>query len=469
MDIMAIFAKFTEFINTFGSPIVIAIILFVICLAFKVKPKNAFMSAMFAGIGLMGFMWLINEYIPIVVPIVMSMIENTGLNLPGIDTGWAAVAMVAYSTEAGMIYLVLGTIFQLVLFLTKFTNVFQPSGVWDQYSYAIWGSMVYLVTKDLFLAVAFMLILNLYVTIFYEVLAKRWSSYYGYQNCTIVQLHHGMNVPFGIFLSWLLNKFGAYKINWKPTSIREKFGFWGDPIVMGVIVGLALGIAGNLKNLGTMAGWGSVVSVAVGTAATMAIFPRVAAIFAQAFTHLAAASRSYAKDKNREEVYIGVDDASGYGETATLLAGTLFIPIFLILTVAVPGNLFLPLSTLVGFPFTFNVYTSLNNGNVFKSLVSCTLAYIPGIALASSLFANWTQIYNAVPGIEPIGEGALAGNGFFMSPIQNLMLRGIYGWGWVAAAVFFVAFWPLFFWFKKNKVKIVEWVETQALMGTEAN
>ena len=469
MDVIAIFGKFSEFINTFGSPIVIAIILFVICLAFRVKAKNAFMSAMFAGIGLMGFMWLINEYIPIVVPAVISMIENTGINLPGIDVGWAAVAMVAYSTEAGMIYLVLGTIFQLVLFLTRFTNVFQPSGVWDQYSYAIWGSMVYFVTKDLLLAVAFMLLLNLYVTICYEALAKRWSTYYGYQNCTIVQLHHGMGVPVAILLNWLLNKCGAYKINWKPERIREKFGFWGDPIIMGVVVGLVLGILGNLTNLGTMAGWGSVASVAIGTAATMAIFPRVAAIFAQAFTYLASASRTFSKDKNREEVYIGVDDASGYGETSTLLAGTLFIPIFIILCVAVPGNLFLPLSTLVGFPFTFNVYSSLNNGNIFKSLISCTLAYIPGILLASPLFATYTQIYNSVAGLEPISEGALAGNGFFMGVIQNLMMRSVFSWGWVALGVMFVAFWPLWFWFKKNKVKIVDWIEEQALMGSASN
>ena len=469
MDVTALFSKVNEFFSTFGSPIIIGTILFIICLAFKVKAKNAFMSAMFASIGLMGFTWLINEYIPIVVPAVISMIENTGINLPGIDIGWAAVAMVAYSTQAGMIYLVLGTIFQLVLFLTKFTNVFQPSGVWDQYSYAIWGSMVYFVTKDLFLAVAFMLVLNLYVTICYEALAKRWSTYYGYQNCTIVQLHHGMGVPLGILFTWLLNKCGAYKINWKPERIRERFGFWGDPIVMGVIVGLLVGLLGNMKNLGTMAGWGSVASVAIGTAATMAIFPRVAALFAQAFTHLAAASRSFAKDKNREEVYIGVDDASGYGETSTLLAGTLFIPIFIVLCIIVPGNLFLPLSTLVGFPFTFNVYTSLNNGNIFKSLVSCTLAYIPGIMLASPLFATYTQIYNSVPGIEPIAKGALAGNGFFMGAIQTLMMRGIFSWGWVALAVMFVAYWPLWFWFKKNKVEIVDWIEKQALMGTEAN
>src|SRR5450759_2026826 len=163
MNIEGIFSFVNQFFQTFGSPIIISIILFFICLAFKVRVKHAFLSAMYAAIGLMGFTWLINEYIPVVIPVVMNMINNTGLNLPGIDVGWAITALVAYSTEAGMIYLVLGTIFQLILFLVKFTNVFQPSGVWDNYSYAIYGSVVYWVTKDLLLAVAFMLVLNLYV------------------------------------------------------------------------------------------------------------------------------------------------------------------------------------------------------------------------------------------------------------------------------------------------------------------
>ena len=317
------------------------------------------------------------------------------------------------------------------------------------------------------MAVAFMVVLNLWVTICYELLAKRWSTYYGYKNCTIVQLHHGANVPGALLINWVLNRLGAYKVNWKPTHIRERFGFFGEPIVLGVIVGFVLGIAGNLKSLGTIAGWGSIFTIAVGTAATMAIFPRVAAIFAQAFTYLAQASRAFAKDKNREEVYIGVDDACGYGETATLLSGTIFIPIFIVLILVIPGNLFLPLSTLVGFPFTLNVFISISNGNIFKSLVNLTFWYAIGIAIASPLFAPWTEIYNNTPGIEPIAQGALAGNGFFMGVPQTLMLNGVLAWGWVMVGILFVAFWPVFYLYKKNKVKITAWIEREALIGEE--
>lgn len=467
MNIDPIFAVVNKFFSTFGSPIVISLILFFICLAFKVKAKNAFQSALYAGIGLMGFMWLINEYIPAVVPVVMSMVENTGVNLPGVDVGWAAIALVAYSTQVGMIYLILGTLFQLVIFLVKFTNVFQPSGVWDQYQYALWGSMVYWVTKDLWLAIAFMLVLNLYATIGYEMLAKRWSTYYGYPNATIVQLAHACNVPFALAGNWVLNRLGAHKVNWRPVHLRERLGVFGEPMVMGAIVGFVLGILGNIKNLATMEGWGSVFTIAVATAATMAIFPRVAALFAQAFTYLAQASRRFATDTGREEIYIGVDDACGYGETATLLSGTVFIPIFVLLCLIIPGNQFLPLASLVVFPFTFNVYTSISNGNIFKAVVNLTFWSIFGVAIASPLFATYTQIYNATPGIEAIGGGAVVGNIFFFNIFIMPLLYGVLNFGWIIVGLLFVVYWPIFYFYKKNKLAITNWIEKEALYGEE--
>ncbi len=70
--IEGIFNWVNQFFQTFGSPIVISIILFFICLAFKVKAKHAVLSALYAAIGLMGFVWVINEYVPVVVPVVVN-------------------------------------------------------------------------------------------------------------------------------------------------------------------------------------------------------------------------------------------------------------------------------------------------------------------------------------------------------------------------------------------------------------
>ena len=457
----------TDFLNTFGSIIVIPIILFIISLAFGIKRKNALQSALYAGIGLTGFAWLVTEYSNVITPVVQNMVELTGINLPIIDMGWQVTAIVAYSTEVGMIYLGLGLVFQLVLFIVGWTNVFQPSGLWDLYSYAMWGSLIYIVSNDMWLAIAAMLTMNLWATTFYEILAKRWSKYYGYPNCTIVQLHNVDAVPFAIFSNWILNKIGANKIHWNPENLRDKLGFLGDPIILGAIIGLILGILGNLNVLGTMAGWGSVAVSSMSTAAVMAIFPRVASVFAQAFTHLAAASRKIAKSNGRkEEIYIGVDDASGYGESATLISGIIMMPIMLLLAVVIPGNRMLPLVDLVAIPFAIQSFIAFSNGNIFKVLISAPIWTALGMVVASAVSPVFSDVYaSVVSGVEP---GSLVSSFVIMSkPLWGGLTLSAMNNGWIAVIIAFVLYWPVTLWFKKNKTKVTAWLEDQALLGSE--
>ena len=71
--------------------------------------------------------------------LVNKLIENTGLNLPALDVGWQAVASVAYSTNIGMMFIGVGLIFQIIIFLVKITDIFQPSDLWNNYSIIVWG------------------------------------------------------------------------------------------------------------------------------------------------------------------------------------------------------------------------------------------------------------------------------------------------------------------------------------------
>ncbi|MDP2966304.1 MAG: PTS transporter subunit IIC [Pelolinea sp.] len=448
-------------VATFGSMIVIPIILFFISLAFGIKANKALQTALFAGIGLTGYSFLIGAYLPIVAPVIENMVKEAGVNLPIMDMGWQVTAIVAYSTRAGMIYLALGLVFQLVLFLTGWTNVFQPSGLWDLYSYALWGSLVFIITNNMLLSVAFMLVLNLWATTFYEMLAKRWSKYYKYPNCMIVQLHNVDPVPFAIFSNWLLNKFGAYKVRWKPDDLRDRLGFMGDPIALGFILGFVLGFLGNINRLGTLAAWGQIMLVAMGTAAVMAIFPRVAAIFAQAFTHLSAASRKFAVDKGREEIYIGVDDASGYGEAATLITGIVLIPVVLLIAAILPGNRVLPLVDLVAIPFIIQSFIAFSNGNIFKSILSAAIWFVGGLLIATATSPIFSDVYNS------IATNATAGSLVTSFAIMNKPIWGgftlfVMNSGWLAVGVLFVVYLVMTLWYKKNKVKVTDWLEKQA-------
>lgn len=124
--------------DTFGANVFVPVMIFFIALILKVKPQKAFLSALYAGVGLTGFTLLLNSYTPMVSKVIKKMVTNTGVHLPAFDIGWQGASLVAYSTQAGMIFLVVGLVLQTVLFLIKWTDVFQPSDLWNNYSYMVW-------------------------------------------------------------------------------------------------------------------------------------------------------------------------------------------------------------------------------------------------------------------------------------------------------------------------------------------
>jgi galactitol PTS system EIIC component len=447
--------------DTFGAPIFVPFVIFLIALVLKVQPKKALYSAIYAGIALQGFTLLLNAFIPIIMPVVQSMVKNTGVNLPVFDFGWQATSIVAYSTEIGMIFLGLAILIQVVLFALKWTNIFQPGDLWNNYSYMIWGSMIFLITENVWLALGCMVVLNLYSLLFSEMIAKRWSTYFNYPNCTIVQLHHVGTVPFGIGMNWILNKFGANKINLSPEVLQKRLGFFGDPITIGLVLGLFIGILGNIKSLGDLSAWGQIATVAVATSAVMAIFPKVAGIFSQAFLPLTEAAKKQAKKSGGKsrEWYLGVNDALGYGESATLISGIILIPVMVVLAILLPGNKVLPLVDLIALPYMVQGLVAIMNGNIFKVLISGAIWFSLGLYIATYTAPMFTDVATSV-GVEiPAGALLITSFGLLTKPIAGLIFLAFLSQSWVLISLVVVVYFVSYFVFKKNKVAFTNYLE----------
>ncbi|PWH19298.1 MAG: PTS galactitol transporter subunit IIC [Anaerolineae bacterium] len=472
MSLNSFLEALNNIFNTFGATVFVPVILIVINLILGNNLKKSIYSGLYAGIGLTGFTWLISQYIPIIVPVVQNMVTVTGIQLPVVDIGWQATSVIAYATQAGMIFLGVGLLFQIVLFLVRWTNVFQPSDLWNNYSYMAWGSMIAVVTGDLWLALAVMLVMNLYSLLFSELLSKRWSTYYNYPNCTIIQLHHVPQTLFAIPMNWILNKLGAYKVKWEPEDLRQRLGFIGDPIVLGVLLGFLLGFLGNINKLGTLGAWGNIVTVAISTSAVMAIFPRVASLFAQAFAPLTEAARKRTVKKGvetqGEEIYIGINDAAGYGESATLISGIILIPLMVLVAAILPGNRTLPLVDLIALPFMVEPIVAVCNGNIFKVIVSAVIWFSAGLYISTVTAPTFTQVYSQFA-TTPLEPGALVTSfGILSKPIiGTLMFLPALNFKWLGVLFSLVVYFIMYFVFKRNKTKIHEFMEAQALHGSE--
>ena len=232
------------FFDTFGKELFMPVIIFVICLIFGTPVKKSFSSAVLVGVGLKGMAFITSAFGGILSPLVQQIVDTTGLNLPALDIGWQAVAGVAYSTNIGMMFIGVGLIFQIVLWLVKVTDIFMPSDLWNNYSIIVWGSLFYQLMNNLVMAFVLMLFVNLVTLLLAETVQKRWSIYYGYPNCAMTAPHHMGDVPMYLVLNILLGKIGLDKVRIDPETIKKKIGFLGEPMYIGLIVGILLGVVG---------------------------------------------------------------------------------------------------------------------------------------------------------------------------------------------------------------------------------
>ena len=131
------------------------------------------------------------------------------------------------------------------------------SDLWNNYSFMIWGSLVYFHTKSFAFALICMLVQLLYILLFSEAFAKRFSTFYNYPQCCMTAPHHLEGLPFAVIMNWILGKIGFDKIKINATTLQKKLGILVEPMFIGLVVGALIGFLGNINDLTTVAGWGS--------------------------------------------------------------------------------------------------------------------------------------------------------------------------------------------------------------------
>ena len=455
--------------GAFGSGIIIPVILFVLSKAMGVDTKKAFNSALLCGVGLTGFNLVINSYSGVIAPVVQSMVDNTGIKLSTIDTGWQSTSIIAYSTTVGVLFIGVAIALQLILFFVGYTDVFMASDLWNNYSFMVWGSMLYALTGNMLLAMALMVCQLFYILLFSEMCALRWGTYYEYDGCCMTAPHHLESFPFTVLMDWILTKLGFNKIKINAADLQKKLGLLGEPMMIGLFVGLLIGLIGEAPFLfgeNALTAWGTALGVAINTAAIMAVFPKVAAIFASAFTSMSDAYKSRAAASAKERRwFLSVNDACGYGETNTLVTGVLLIPIMLVLAFILQplGNNVLPMADLCALPYMVEVFVCVSNGNIAKSVVMGAIWFGIGLLLFSQLAPTFTQVAVGT-GQFTVPEGALnvCSFGIVCHPFMIALFYVFWKGGIVAIAVAVVLYVVLYVWFRKNKQKVYDYLENNA-------
>ncbi|WP_056957282.1 PTS galactitol transporter subunit IIC [Ligilactobacillus apodemi] len=422
-----------SFFTAFGASVVVPVMIFIIALFLKVKPKTAMMSAFYAGVGLTGFGWIISQFTPVVTTIIKQMVDNTGIDLPVVDIGWQAGSLATFGSSVGLTFFVFGLLFELIIFALGITKIFMPSNLWNNFGFMLWGTLAYFVTQNVWLSLGLSFFMLLYALLLAEVQADRWSDYYGVKNATVSSLHNIEQVIPALILDPLWNLLGFNKVKMTPAAFKDKLGVFGEPTTLGALLGLIIGIIGNLNNLGDLKAWGQILQFAIQLSAVMTIFPLVTGVFAKAFTPLAeeidknrqtkAAEQGEVTDElnDKKRWFLGVDDGVGYGEPATIISGVILIPIMVVIAFLLPGNKTLPIVDLIALPFMVESIVALTRGNILKVIANGIVWFTLGLYASSWLGTIYTGAVSHYGAAIPAGVVLITSFNLVARPLNALV------------------------------------------------
>ncbi len=238
---------------------------------------------------------------------------------------------------------------------------------------AIVGVMTYFVTKNIFLGVGASVAMAIITFKLSDWSADMVEDYFGLPGVSLPTVSALSSLILAVPLNWLLDRIpGINKLNFSLKDAKKYLGFFGEPMIMGLILG---GV------IGALAGYDftNIANVAVNMAAVLVLIPKMTALFMEGLMPISEGAKNFTKKKFKgRELYIGLDAAVVSGNPDVITTSLIVIPLTILLAVILPGNRVLPFADLAVVPFRVAMVVALTRGNLFKNIVIglCTTAAI---------------------------------------------------------------------------------------------
>ena len=375
----AIYQGFQFFLNA-GSLVMLPVIITIIGLVFRVKLSKSFKAGLTIAIGFAGINLVVNLLKTNIGPAAQAMVTNFGINLNVTDVGWGAIASVTWASPiiAFIIFEILAiNIIMLILKLTDTMDV----DIWNYHHMAIVGILVYFVTENVALG---LLASGIMAIITFKL--SDWSApfvehYFGIPDVSLPTVSSVSSLIIAAPLNWVIDHIpGVNKINFDIKSARKYLGFFGEPIMLGLILGLlARYDLAAILNLG------------VNMAAVMVLIPKMTSLFMEGLMPISEAAKKFTSEKFKgRKLYIGLDSAVIVGNQNVITTALILTPITIALAAILPGNRVLPFADLAVITFRVAMIVAVTRGNLFRSLLigivqMAAILYAGTLALSTGL------------------------------------------------------------------------------------
>ena len=419
-----------SYIIGLGAAVMMPVIFTVLGLCIGIKFDKALKSGLLVGVGFVGLSVVTALLTSSLGTPLKTMTEIYNLKLGIFDMGWPAAASVAYNTTVGAFIIPVCLGINILLLMVKATKTINID-LWNYWHYAFIGAVVYFATDNIWWGFFAAIICFIITLIMADLTTKKFQEYYkDLDGISIPQPFCQGFVPFAYILNKGMDKIpGFSKLDIDAEGLKKKFGILGEPLFLGVLVGIVIGMLSCKSWAEIVQKIPFILGLGIKMGAVMELIPRITALFIEGLRPIADATKELVakKFKNYSGINIGMSPALVIGHPTTLVVSLLLIPVTLFLSVVLPGNEFLPLASLAGMFYLFPVVLPITKGNVLKTFIIGLVSLIVGLYFVTDLAPYFTQAAQDVfaktgDAAVKIPEGFLGGSIDFASSLFSWVI-----------------------------------------------
>jgi galactitol PTS system EIIC component len=373
-----LFFSIGKYITGFPNYALMPIIIMLVGLALGADLKKAFRSGILVGIGFIGIGMATAVFFGEVTPVAQNIVTNLGFGKEIVDVGWPVAAAIGFASQVGSAVFVIGILVNLIMLVTKLTKTVDVD-IWNYWHWAFAGGIVASVTGSFWwgcLAAAVYAVITLLLG---DYTAPMFQEYYGWPD---ISMSHGGGMAIWLVQYPIIKLFDL--LGWKNTEkesdlekMRKNVGVFGDPTMVGLMVGLGLGILSQIGGGNDFyTALVATVKVGMNAAAVMFIIPKMVAILMEGLIPISDQARIFLEKRFKgtdRKFYIGMDTALLLGDEMVLTLGIVMIPITIAVGLLMPWNKIMPFGILPALPYYMVILPPLTKGNFWKAIAVATV------------------------------------------------------------------------------------------------
>ncbi|UUP19377.1 PTS galactitol transporter subunit IIC [Nitratireductor thuwali] len=409
-------------VDTLGATVLLPIVIFVIAVVLGARVGKAFRAAVTIGVAFIGINLVLGLMLGSIGDVAQAIVTNTGIQRDIVDVGWPSAAAIAFGSSVGLWVIPIGIAVNIVLLLTRLTRTLNVD-VWNFWHFAFIGSLAVAATGSLVYGLAIAALMAALALLFADWSARAVQKFYGIPGVSVPHLASAQILPIAIVVNWAIERIpGLNKVEISTETIERRFGVFGEPVVLGLIIGLVLGAIAyyNAGDFGTVLS--KVLQTGMTLAAVMLLLPRMVKILMEGLLPVSEAAQEFVRKRTGDrELLVGLDSAILIGHPAAISSSLILVPIAIVLSIILPGNRVILFADLAVIPFIVAMTAPLLRGNVFRMVIVGTVTLVLGFYVANAL--------------APLFTDAAVASGFEMPENAVQITSVVDGFLWISYAV----------------------------------